>query len=356
MLFRILCILLVVVLTDHASIAKGKLIFAVDLVRHGDRTPCQKRQNMPGMPYPWSDSELCQLTELGIEQAELLGKQFKKYYIEQANLLPKNFQADAIHVQSSDTNRTKDTAKALLSGLYPNENTIDVASFPNGNDPLLMNQRRAQFSNEQKRRFQANEDKLKTSKKNVYKRARKALEKIDTAFGTNFSNGRELMVVADLADLIYVSGVHNKKGFEKLSKLDADEIIYTSRRLVLELGNDRKLYCIKAQNFVSNLANLFENALINNQQKTPKYVLYVGHDDNIISVTSLLGCPIQSWPHYLSDLRFEMSEGQQLGETLVKSSLNGHILKVCGADTCPAVKFIATLRAKVKHVCGEMKS
>jgi lysosomal acid phosphatase len=110
--------------------AEDKLIFAVDIIRHGDRTPTD---DIPTAPYPWPEG-LGQLTPLGMQQEYLLGTKMRKRYIEQNHLLPKQYLASTMYVRSTDFNRTLMSAESLLLGLYP------LGSGPNlssSNQPAL---------------------------------------------------------------------------------------------------------------------------------------------------------------------------------------------------------------------------
>jgi lysosomal acid phosphatase len=67
--------------------ANETLVFAIDLIRHGDRTPIYQ---VPKSPYFWQEG-LGGLTAKGIEQEIQLGKQLRKEYIDQHQLLPRSY-------------------------------------------------------------------------------------------------------------------------------------------------------------------------------------------------------------------------------------------------------------------------
>ena len=114
---KLLYILTIAIFLSTSSnvFAKEKLIFAIDLIRHGDRTP---EYEIPGSPYSWKEG-LGQLTAKGISQETQLGKELRKKYVNQYYLLPKSYNPETIYVRSTDYNRTQMSANSLLLGLYP---------------------------------------------------------------------------------------------------------------------------------------------------------------------------------------------------------------------------------------------
>ena len=118
--------------------ADERLIFSVDIVRHGDRNPGAE---ISKSPYPWPEG-LYSLTKAGADREHSLGEALRKEYIEKCALLPKNYQPDTLYVRSTDTERTIGSAKALLDGLYPkdsrNGKDIPVHTEKRDKDDLLL--------------------------------------------------------------------------------------------------------------------------------------------------------------------------------------------------------------------------
>src|SRR5579883_673180 len=98
-----------------SSFAQEQLIFAVDLIRHGDRTPIHE---IPKSPYSWKEG-LGELTAEGMRQEFQLGTLFRHKYVEQYGLLPPRYRAETIYVRSTDKNRSLMSAESALLGLYP---------------------------------------------------------------------------------------------------------------------------------------------------------------------------------------------------------------------------------------------
>src|SRR3990167_8709658 len=84
------------------SFAAEKLVFAIDLIRHGDRTPVTPLKNVN---YEWKEGP-GQLTAEGMRQEFELGQSLRRYYVEQTHLLPANYKYGTMYVRSTDVERT----------------------------------------------------------------------------------------------------------------------------------------------------------------------------------------------------------------------------------------------------------
>src|SRR5436189_131685 len=81
---------------------KAKLVFALDLIRHGDRTPTE---NISAIPYLWSEG-LGQLTAKGMQEEYELGVKLRKKYVDDYHLLPKYYRSETLYVRSTNFDRT----------------------------------------------------------------------------------------------------------------------------------------------------------------------------------------------------------------------------------------------------------
>jgi broad specificity phosphatase PhoE len=78
----------------------------------------------PDTAWPGSNCRRGQLTRKGILQHVLLGQQLRRIYVEQLDVLPDKLDVKALthlYFRSSDVQRTRQSAAALLSGLWPND-------------------------------------------------------------------------------------------------------------------------------------------------------------------------------------------------------------------------------------------
>nr|CAD7574174.1 unnamed protein product [Timema californicum] len=88
---------------------------ATELFRHGDRTPLT---SYPRDPYTnLSEWEIGwgQVTELGMYQEFILGRQLRERY---SRLLPRRYSSQDVYVLSSDVDRTLTAAQITSAGLY----------------------------------------------------------------------------------------------------------------------------------------------------------------------------------------------------------------------------------------------
>lgn len=314
-----------------------KLIFALDLIRHGHRAPLQ---DMPKVSNIWSKKDLGKLMEIGAAKAELLGQKLRQYYIEKTKLIPHKYDPRSMLVRSTDTSRTKDTAAALLKGLYPKDSDqIKVIFLPEEKDELLMNQRQLAHQNNLKRILKESDDKFLYSKNAVYKNARSELKLVNELFGTAFNSVGDFIY---LGDLLYISTIHDKPLLKKLGADNINRIIKIADKVIRNFFNQKEVAYIYAKNFVAHLIELIESQAYSTVD--PRYILYAGHDVNLWTITALLQKPIKGETPYLSNLRFELFKSKQ-SEAFVKVSLNGKALRIHkNKSRCSVSMFVEFLR------------
>lgn len=117
--------------------ADDALIFAVDIIRHGDRTPIA---TLSAVNYQWQEGP-GQLTAEGMQQEYKMGMELRKKYIEQAHLLPEHYEHGTMYVRSTDYERTLMSAESLLMGLYPlgtgpNTSESSLPALPHAFQPI----------------------------------------------------------------------------------------------------------------------------------------------------------------------------------------------------------------------------
>ena len=308
-----------------------KLVFALDLVRHGDRAP---KRYIPEISETWSKDEAGKITLLGKKQAQLLGEEFRNYYINKTQLLPKKFQSDLIQINSTKKQRTEETTKSILKGMFPNSsNKIEILEYK-GNS-------------ESKKKLRLVMNKLlkndSSSNKWFETDIKQQLKTINNIFGTKFSTTQEFI---SIADLIRVSKIYNKPLLKKLPNQVEQDIISLADRHKLKLRVYPEVACPYGENFVEHVADILQS------EQKQKYILYVAHDTNIITVVSLLGFDLKNRLPYLADLRFEVFQDMNNGKRFVKTSLNGRVIKICkSSDNCPLKEFVKTLGDNIKNKC-----
>ena len=111
---RILLTIFLFLLFNLYSVnCKVKLV--IDLIRHGARAPVYDYPFFKNIKWPILE----ELTPVGERQECLLGRLRRHQYIENAELLNKNYDPTSIYVRSTNTRRTLMSAQAYLNCFYP---------------------------------------------------------------------------------------------------------------------------------------------------------------------------------------------------------------------------------------------
>lgn len=98
--------------------SKEKIIFAWQINRHGARAPYLGVQNgIDAYKENWTQIE--ELSEVGKRMLYLLGVKARKRYINDYELLSREYNPQEIYIRSTDVNRTIESIESFLQGLYP---------------------------------------------------------------------------------------------------------------------------------------------------------------------------------------------------------------------------------------------
>ena len=98
--------------------SEEKIIFAWQMHRHGARAPYLGVQNGVDV-YKENWTQIEELSEVGKRMLYLLGVKVRKRYIDEFELLSKNYDPQEIYIRSTDVNRTIESIESFLQGLYP---------------------------------------------------------------------------------------------------------------------------------------------------------------------------------------------------------------------------------------------
>lgn len=94
----------------------SKLEMVIEFFRHGARGPNDADWNTE----KWKDkSEINQLTEVGMRQTYILGREMRNKYIESQHFLSKTYNNKELYVRSTGVSRALQSAASHLYGLYP---------------------------------------------------------------------------------------------------------------------------------------------------------------------------------------------------------------------------------------------
>jgi len=119
---------------------KPKLNFTVILTRHGVRSPItsvEELNTFSSEPWPLWGVPPGDLTPHGRKLMELLGAYYRRYFSSNGLLSPTGCEdADRIHIRADVDARTRETGRALASGMMPGC-TVEVHVASGKDDPLF---------------------------------------------------------------------------------------------------------------------------------------------------------------------------------------------------------------------------
>jgi lysosomal acid phosphatase len=303
-----LSLLLAVLLGSSMVEAHGRIILAVTLIRHGDREPVHQ---IPASPENWT---LGELTPLGINQEYILGQSLRARYIDDLQLLAPRYECDSIYACSTNYNRTIMSALACLCGLYPP-----------GTGPLLDDGRPALPSAYQLIPVRTlSEDKIRQlfGQMDQGKKFREMLptyvfssaewQKMNLSFAPRFDRWSQIfgVKIANLLDLIPPADNLNVRLLKNIALpegLRSDEA-----REIVKLSHWAMAQEYRPPEIARLLAGIFLQEVITYMQKTidgtqaHKFILFSGHDSNILPVMAALGSPLEATPPYASNICFEL--------------------------------------------------
>jgi hypothetical protein len=318
--------------------ADAKLIFAADLIRHGDRTPIIE---IPKSPYHWPQG-LGELTAEGMQQEYQLGGAMRKKYVQQYHLLPMHYQVATLYVRSTDENRALTSAESFLLGLYPLKTgpslqnskksalpfayqPIPIHTVAKNTDSLLRvnntlgETSQTQSINQLKKQFQVSNQQL---------------QHWQEISGLDLTNPYHFIL---LGDNLFIRQLHHVPLPKGMSAQEASTIITLSNIIFVNAFRNRDLAYPTGHVFLTSLDAYFKQ--VHAKSSPLRYVLFSAHDSTLMSVMTTLGVPMQKALRYASDLNFLLLQDKQ--DYYVKVFLNDqpvHIPK-CGGNTCTLAEF-----------------
>lgn len=341
---KIITLLFIFTFTLNAY-AKETLVFAFDLIRHGDRTPLMM---IPSSPHTWPEGAE-QLTARGMRQELQRGEILRKRYMEQYHLLSPHFQNETMYVYSTDFDRTLMSAQSILLGLYslgsgPRISTkqpalpvlfqpIPIHTQPKNSDPILSDIFSPQYT-QQLNRYVASQP--------IWIQKTNALQNKNKFTTWSQATGLTLTTIHDLgflADTLHIYQIHRIPLPKELSETDAKELIKIGLWGYVYEYQSKEIANIVGNPLLFKIADYIDDA---SQNKTPlKYVLFVAHDITIMSLMTTLGAPLNKQPPYTSDLNVSLFKSDQ-EKYIVKITYNDKPVYIpyCEATTCTLEQFL----------------
>ncbi|STX52358.1 major acid phosphatase Map (histidine-acid phosphatase) [Legionella busanensis] len=329
---KILSILLIyLTLPCTYAFSEEKILFSIDLIRHGDRTPITE---IPNYPHQWQEG-LGELTKTGINQEIQLGKKLRQKYVDQLHLLPDQYNPASIYIRSTHIKRAIMSADSCLFGLYPsNKRTllnqkITPEIIPASQDNLLM-------VKPSKNIFSLGKLFYITQKSWILKtyKIKDKLTNWSKQTGIKLNNFKQL---ASLGDNLYIRQLHHIPLPPGINNTDAKEIISLSKWALINYFKLKEVTYPTGHEFIKTANNYFYQTI---QTKSPlKYVLYSAHDSSIMSVMTTLGVPLNDIPPYAANLNFSLFQNKD--KYYVRVSYNDKLVSVpgCENDYCTLAQF-----------------
>ncbi len=328
----------------------GKCVFAMDLIRHGDRTPLK---SLPAAPHQWPEG-LGQLTAKGMQQEYELGVKFRKKYIDDLQLLPEMYQKDTLYVRSTDLDRTLMSAQSLLLGLYPHgtgpkHHVAENHALPNGFQPIPIHTVEATDEDVvlvdthgelfctllEKHVFTSPQWKAKhNALKNKFPHWSKAT-------GMEIA---DLQNVQSLANVLHIYQINNIPYPAGLSTEDVNQIINSGSWVFTYTFQSKEIGKGIGNPLLETMLEYIHNASTN--ESPLKYVLLSGHDSSILALMSALEVPLNVPPPYASQVNFALYETSD-SEHKVVISYNDKPVHI------PACQGTACTLAQLKSLINE---
>jgi acid phosphatase len=280
-------------------LAKEKLIFAVDVIRHGDRNPIYQ---LSTIQHEWPEG-LGQLTEIGKQQEKSLGEKMRKRYIIDNNLLPQSYEEGTVYVRSTNVPRTKMSALSLLSGLYPEASNIQM------DVPLEL----------EKDAFTLG-FKTQEGQKDVYKYVLDTDEwkKFEDQYRSSFKvwedktgfSVKNLIEASSLSDTLNICLLKNIALPKEITTNDVEVLRKIRTWTHVQIYSNAVLGKLNATRAVTILLDTLKKAAIDYKQNNHqlRWALFSAHDTTLMGLMGRIGSPLSEIPTYASNLNFSLYE------------------------------------------------
>ncbi len=345
-----------VILFPFNVFAADKLIFAVDIVRHGDRTPIR---DLPNFPYLWT-SGMGELTPVGMQQEYNLGVMLRDKYMKQYKLLPFEYDSAVMYVRSSDTNRTLMSAQSLLIGLYPlgsgpflagtdNEalpsgfQPIPIHTVAKADDDLLLPNTTSPMS-------ATLLNKYVFSSKPWQDKSNKVKDKLPRWSKITGLDIKTLANLISLGDTLYIRQLYGAPIPDGMTQSEVNEIINLGKWAFANSFKPSVIgdyFSTKLLNEIYSAFNVAAAAGYLPKASQMRYLLYVGHDSTVSAIMSALKVPLSAPPPYAANLNFSLWQDEKSRYT-VTINYNGESIKIpaCRKEVCTLSEvsyFVSTI-------------
>lgn len=306
---------IVFIMVDSCAYA-DKLIFASELIRHGERTPNNNLISLPDS-HPLGFGKL---TDKGIQQEYALGQQIKKQYVDRYKLLDKKYDVRTTYARSTDLDRTLMSANAFLIGMYTNNKKIQpyaIHTVALRGDNLLLG-------------YEVNRDQVHTMAlrnpeiAQYVKILESQLKTWSDLLGLKISSLEEM---TSISDILYIRKQLKRPLPKDLSERDIAALHAIRNKMASLIFKPRNIGVLTTKDLINDIKNNIENVI--NENSSRKFVLYSAHDVTILGLLSLLGVPLDFNPPYASHVSMMLfKDGQENKKYRVEFLFNEKALNI----------------------------
>lgn len=339
--------LLILLMFSCNAFAEEKLIFAVDIIRHGDRMPIS---DLSKSSYQWPQP-FGQLTPKGMRQEYELGAKFREEYVEHYHLLPPNYVSGTMYVYSTDIDRTLMSAQCVLMGLYPHGTGPSVdgkPALPGFAQPIPIHTVAAHdetllYPDGPLYKFEELRVKYAVPTPQWQQKLAEVQPKFERWGKATGVTITELYHVKPLADILLIRKLYNVPPPDGLSTQDVDEIIETGNWAFLAAFRSEEVGRRTGLTLLQRVAHYLHDAA--DDKSGLKYVLFSAHDSTLLGQMSALGAPLDKAAPYASRLNFLLFDTGNRN-FIVKVQYNGTpvAVKGCGLEPCTLAQFMALVK------------
>jgi len=338
---------LIVLIIPASVFAEDKAVFALDVIRHGDRMPVS---DIPNSTYKWP-VPFGQLTPKGIHQEYELGVQMRNEYMYQYALLPMAYQPGTLYVRSSDVDRTLMSAEAVLTGLYPHGTgpyTDLMPALPDRAQPIPIHtvsgkEETLLYPDGPRYKFDELCNKYVTPAKEWQEKTKKISKNFQRWSKATGVNIKSLYDLKGLADTMFIRKLYKVPLPEGLTERDADEIISAGRWAFMANFSPEIIGQTTGSPLLKEIINYVNEAASGKTQL--KHVLFSAHDSTIMAELSAMGAPLRdNPPQYSSRLNFMLFDTDNGYAVRIKYNGNPVAVKGCEKDFCTLKQFSALVK------------
>ncbi|ORX88855.1 phosphoglycerate mutase-like protein [Basidiobolus meristosporus CBS 931.73] len=301
-----------------------------------------------------------QLTPKGMRQQQNVGKKLREIYVDLLGYLPRTLNRrnlqKAIFVRHTEKTRTKQTAIALVSGLYPKEKLqgrlgiplfylpeqIETMIYQSGLCSRLAKLQEAMLNEKRYNEYWGSQQEVK-----------KKMDAILQTTTTPAYQGRSLVRYMDAFRPLTCNNYPLPCSLDNSNQCISDEMAVRSF-----VGNDFEAAWTMRDSplsheanrlgiglFLSELRRSIHNSLGKGLKSPAKMEIFSGHDTTVQPILGVLRADDFRWPPYASSLIFELWQDKHTGAAFLRVLYNGDVLRspVCDFNLCPLETFLSQI-------------